>query len=67
VIPEALSPRNCTFVERDGMLVDLATGGEASISSPCVVRGVTVGYNAAAYEQSRHDVEAFLHSVFGLP
>lgn len=66
-ISDAVSPRNCTFVERDGRLIDLATGGEASVNSPCVVRGVTVGYNAAAHERSARDVEAFLRSVFRLP
>lgn len=66
-ISEAASPKNCTFVERDGILIDVATGVEASVSSSCVVRGVTVGYQAAAHEQSIRDLEAVLGSAFQLP
>jgi dienelactone hydrolase len=66
VMPDALSPKNCTFVEQEGRIIDRATGKEATIDSPCVVRGVTVGYNADAHLQAMQDVEAFLKTLFQL-
>jgi dienelactone hydrolase len=65
-IPDALSPRNCTFLEQDGKLIDVATGNEAALSSPCVSRGVTIGYNADAHQQAMRDVKAFLRTLFQL-
>lgn len=62
--PLALSPRNCTFVEQDGYMIDVDTGQEAGIGSICVARGVTLGYNAAAEQQAVADVTAFLEEVF---
>lgn len=64
--PEALSPRNCTFVEQDGKIVDPATGGVAGIDAPCVSRGVSVGYNPQAHRKAVEDVEAFVKTVFRL-
>jgi dienelactone hydrolase len=66
VMPDALSPKNCTFVEQEGRIIDSATGKEATIDSPCVVRGVSVGYNADAHLQAMQDVEAFLKTLFQL-
>lgn len=65
-IHEALSPRNCTFLEQDGKIVDTATGNEAALDSPCVVRGVTIGYSAEAHQQAVRDVEAVLRAIFQL-
>lgn len=62
--PLSLSPRNCTFVEQDGRILDPDTGQEAGIGSPCVTRGVTLGYNAIAEQQVIADVDVFLQSVF---
>lgn len=62
----ALSPASCVFVEQpDGRFLDQSTGREASIDAPCVVRGVSSGYNATAEQQAVADVRAFLAEVFG--
>jgi dienelactone hydrolase len=66
LIPEALSPRNCTFREQDGKIIDVVTGAEATLDSPCVMRGVTVAYNAEAHQQAVRDVEVFLKALFRL-
>lgn len=63
-IPNALSPGNCAFVEQDGRIVDPETGQEASIDAACVVRGVSIGHNAAAEQQAITDVEEFLKATF---
>ena len=65
-LPDALTPGNCTFVEQDGKIVDSATGRGAGIEAPCVSRGVSIGYNAAAHRQSVQDVQSFLSTVFRL-
>jgi dienelactone hydrolase len=65
-LPDPLTPGNCVFVEQGGKIVDSATSREASIDAPCVSRGVTIGYNAAAHSQSVQDVQSFLSTVFGL-
>ncbi len=59
-------PSLCSFVERDGQLVDVETGRAAGIDLPCIGRVATVGYNAAAQQQATADVEAFLTAVFRL-
>lgn len=65
-LPEALSPANCTFVEREGKMVDSATGREAAIDAPCVFKGVSVGYHPEAHRQAIQDVHGFLKTIFGL-
>jgi dienelactone hydrolase len=60
-----LSPRSCSFEERDGMIVDSATGEVASIDSPCVEAGVTIGHDPAAREQAIEDVLSILRSTTG--
>jgi dienelactone hydrolase len=64
-LPSVVNPRNCTFVEESGMLVDAATRGSISFS-PCGSRGASVGYNADAHHKAMKDVEAFLRPKFGL-
>lgn len=65
-IPDALSPGNCNFMEQDGQLIDPETGREPGIDSSCVVRGVSIGYNAQAEQQAVADVKEFLSMVFEL-
>ena len=65
-LPDALSPADCTFVEQDGLMIDSETGLEASIDAPCVIRGVSIGYNSEAARQAVEDVEAFLGTVFSV-
>jgi len=61
---DALSPGNCAFIEQDSMIIDPETGTEAGIDSPCVQRGVSLGYNAQAEQQAVKDVAEFLKWVF---
>ena len=63
-LDDALSPGNCAFIEQDGMIIDPETGIEAGIESPCVQRGVSIGYNAEAERQAVKDVEEFLKAIF---
>ncbi len=60
-----VSPRNCRFVERDGQMIDTATGEAGTVGSTCVERGVHWGFDAQARDQARIDVMALLDSVFG--
>jgi len=64
--PEAISPRNCAFVERDGKIVDPATGRVAGLGSSCFSKGIHVGYNAEAHRRAVQDVRTFLAAVFRL-
>ncbi len=57
------SPRSCAFEERDGVIVDTATGQVASVDSPCVETGITIGYDEAARAQVIQDLLAVLDSV----
>ncbi|MGB7859555.1 MAG: dienelactone hydrolase family protein [Acidimicrobiia bacterium] len=58
------SPRNCSFVEIDGRIIDPDTNDIAGVGSPCVEMGVTVGFNANAHQASKVDLLAFLGEVF---
>jgi dienelactone hydrolase len=60
----AISPRQCEFAERNGEIIDVATGKTATVDSPCVERGVTIGYNAEARDQAVKDLTGFLESIF---
>lgn len=61
----ALSPRNCTFLERDGAIIDQDTGEVAGVGSQCVEAGVTYGYDADARVAAETDLLEFLAGVFG--
>jgi dienelactone hydrolase len=63
-LPDALNPTNCALVERDGQIVDPATGGEWDIGAPCVSRGATVGYDAEAHRKVVEYVQGFLRILF---
>jgi dienelactone hydrolase len=62
--PTAVSPRNCTFVERDGEIVDANTGRPASVRSACVERGIHFGWNGPAHAASKVDLTELLDEVF---
>jgi dienelactone hydrolase len=66
VQPSAVSPRSCTFVERDGTIVDAETGGIADVGAPCVERGVTLGFDADARASAEDDLLTFLDEIFEL-
>jgi len=65
-LPQALNPTHCAFVERDGKIVDAATGDEFGLDAKCVSRGATTGYDAAAHRQAIEDVRTFLSAQFSL-
>jgi dienelactone hydrolase len=65
--PEVTSGRNCMFVERsEGSFAAFHrdTGKPANPKDPCISRGITLGYNLRAHEQSIADVKTFLHATF---
>lgn len=64
-LPNAVNPRNCTFVEESGRIVDAETRGSI-FYSPCGSRGASVGYNADAHRKAVKDVETILSALFGL-
>jgi len=60
----AVSPRNCTFVERGGSIVDVNTGAVAGVRSTCVEIGAHYGFDAEARDAARADVADFLDHIF---
>lgn len=64
--PEAISPRNCAFVEREGKILDPTTGRVAGVGSSCFSRGIHAGYSAEAHRRAVQDVRTFLAAVFRL-
>jgi len=64
---EAITPRNCAFIERDGRIVDPATGKVAGIDAPCMTRGAHFGHNPDAYRKAVDDVRGFLRAAFKMP
>jgi dienelactone hydrolase len=64
-LPRVVNPRNCTFVEESGRIVDAATRGSI-FYSPCSSRGASVGYNAEAHRKAVRDVETIFGALFGL-
>ncbi len=64
-LPQALTGRNCRFVEVEGgALVNATTKQPFSLSDPCFEKGVTVQYNEAAARKAHEDVKAFLKGIF---
>ena len=57
---------NCTFMERDDRIIDVATGELAGVGSPCVVSEGTFGYNPEARQLAAADVQNFLRVLFQL-
>lgn len=66
IIPNALTPGNCDFIEQDGKIIDPETGQEPSVDSSCVEKGVSIGHHAEAEAQAVSDVREFLTQIFGL-
>ena len=66
VVPDALNPTNCALLERDGMIVDPASGSEWDIKAKCVSRGASVGYDPDAHRKAVGDVQAFFKELFGM-
>jgi dienelactone hydrolase len=60
----AISFAKCSFVERDGYIVDRATGSMAGYRSPCVTQSATVGRDSEARRRAIEDVETFLAALF---
>lgn len=60
----ALSPRECDFVETDGDIIDSDTGRVAGVGSVCVRLGVTYGYNAQAHQEAKTKLLEFLAEQF---
>lgn len=60
LVLEGVSPRNCTFVEVDGAIIDLDTGYVGGVGSTCIERGVSYGYNADSRQAAAADIAGFL-------
>jgi dienelactone hydrolase len=67
VDPTAPTSRNCHRVERDGILVNSATGQPFSFDDACVEYGPGGGFDAAATADAKAEVTALLKEVFSLP
>jgi len=66
-LPQALTGRKCLLEEKsEGVLLNKATGKPFSPKDPCVERGTTVAYSAAATAASTKQVAAFLKETFKL-
>ncbi len=57
------SPRNCVFVERDGMIVGAETGDKAGVASPCVEHGVSYGCDADSRDAAERDLIGLLRTL----
>ena len=65
--PTAPTSRNCRRVERDGVLLNAATGEPFSYDDACVEYGPGGGYDADATASAKAAVTALLRDVFALP
>lgn len=63
-LSDAINPTNCVLLERDGKVVDPATGSEWHPGAKCVSRGASVGYDAEAHHKVLEDVQGFLKTLF---
>jgi dienelactone hydrolase len=64
-LPQALTGRNCRFIEVEGgSLVNAATKQPFSLSDPCFEKGTTIHYNEAAANKAHEDVKGFLKESF---
>ncbi len=59
-LPQAQTTRRCRMHEIEGGRIVEADGAPFTMNHPCVERGVTIGYDEAAYTQSRKAVKEFL-------
>lgn len=66
-IAKAVTGRKCSLEEKTpGLLYNKSTGARFSRKDPCLERGTTVGYSAAATAAANKQVAAFLKDVFKL-
>ena len=66
-LAQAPTGRNCWVEEAEGgQRVNAKTGKPFDSSDPCLERGFTIGYNAAAYEATLQGVKQFLRETFAL-
>lgn len=66
-LPQAQTGRRCVLEEQPaGQLVNRESGKPFTLDDPCVERGTTVVYNAAAHAAAIKDVKAFLTTAFKL-
>jgi dienelactone hydrolase len=65
--PTAPTSRNCHRVERDGTLLNAATGQPFSFDDACIEYGPSLGYDADATAGAKAEVTAFLSALFDLP
>ncbi|MEZ5822309.1 MAG: dienelactone hydrolase family protein [Xanthobacteraceae bacterium] len=64
-LPQAQTGRKCRREEKPrGVIIDSDTGQPATLNDPCIERGVSIAYNAAATDAARKDVVEFLSSAF---
>jgi dienelactone hydrolase len=63
----APTTRNCHRVERDGVLVNAATGHPFTFADACVEYGPSMGYDADAVAHAQAAVTALLQQVFAMP
>lgn len=64
-LPQAVTARKCRFEEKQqGAIINSDTGQPATLSDPCIERGVAVAYNAEATAAAQKDVVEFLSKVF---
>jgi dienelactone hydrolase len=64
--PTTPSPRACTFVERDGVIVDPEIDAPAGADSPCIQLGVSWGYDPDARRRAKDELLAFLSDALDL-
>jgi dienelactone hydrolase len=64
---DGVTSRNCVFAERNGRIVDTATGKTGGIDSPCITRGTHFGHNADAYRKAVEDVHVVLRQALRMP
>lgn len=64
-LPGVANLGNCTFVERDGKVVDM-NDQPAGFQARCVMREASIGYSPDAHQQAITDVHNFLAMLFAL-
>ena len=66
-LPQAQTGRRCVLEEQPaGQILNRENGKPFTLDDPCVERGTTVVYNAAAHAAAIKDVKAFLTTTFKL-
>jgi dienelactone hydrolase len=63
---DVVNSGKCSWVERDGQIVDAETGSPASMRDPCIIAKGTFGYSADAQRRAVLDVRMVLSELFRL-